>query len=58
VIDNRQTFLVPFDAGSQENSNGGSGDGGVNVNVTPNIIVMNPNGLLVDELLQLKLDKE
>ena len=58
VIDNRQTFLVPFDAGSQENSNGGSGDSAVNVNVSPTIIVMNPNSLLMDELLQLKLDKE
>ena len=57
VIDNRQTFLVPFDAGSQENSNGGS-SGGFNFNVTPSIIVMNPNSLMMDELLQLKLDKE
>ena len=58
VIDNRQTFLVPFDSGAQENSNGGSGGGGVNLNVTPNITVVNPNSLLMDELLQLKLDKE
>ena len=57
VIDNRQTFLVPFDAGSQENSNGGS-SGGFNLNVTPSVIVMNPNSLIMDELLQLKLDKE
>ena len=57
VIDNRQTFLVPFDSGAQENSNGGS-SGGFNFNVTPSIIVMNPNSLMMDELLQLKLDKE
>ena len=58
VIDNRQTFLVPFDAGAQETSNGGSSGGAVNLSVTPSIIVMNPNSLLMDELLQLKLDKE
>ena len=57
VIDNRQTFLVPFDSGAQENSSGGS-SGGFNFNVKPSIIVMNPNSLMMDELLQLKLDKE
>ena len=56
-INNSQTFLVPFDSGAQENSNGGS-SGGFNFNVTPSIIVMNPNSLMMDELLQLKLDKE
>ena len=58
VIDNRQSFLVPFDAGAQENSNGGSVDGGVNLGIRPNVLVINPNSLLVDELLKLKLDKE
>ena len=56
-INNSQTFLVPFDSGAQENSNGGF-SGGFNLNVTPSIIVMNPNSLMMDELLQLKLDKE
>ena len=58
VIDNRQTFLVPFDAGAQESSNGGSSGGAVNLSVRPNVVTINPNSFLVDELLQLKLDKE
>ena len=56
-INNSQTFLVPFDSGAQENSNGGF-SGGFNFNVTPSITVVNPNSFLVDELFKLKLDKE